>query len=138
MKLHDWGRGFFLYLISNRKENKMLEKILSFIVEYKDIIIALIGLIFWAISNKKEFEKRLVDGMLKSKDLAKDKILKSAKEQEDWVINNISTIVGKRFTFVLKLINEETLRKIVKILYNRIMDKYDDGEINDSFNKESK
>jgi deoxyribodipyrimidine photo-lyase len=71
-------------------------------------------------------------------DLAKDKILKSAKEQEDWVINNISTIVGKRFAVVLKFINEETLRKIVKILYNRIMDKYDDGEINDSFNKESK
>jgi hypothetical protein len=116
----------------------MLEKILSFIVEYKDIIIALIGLIFWAISNKKEFEKRLTEGMLRAKDLAKDKILLSAKEQENYIVENIATIVGKRFAIVLKFINEDTLRKITHVLYEKAMDKYDDGEINGSFKKESK
>ena len=116
----------------------MLNKILEVLIEYKDIIIAGIAFTFWAISNVKEFKKRITDGMLKAKDLAKDQILRSGKEQQDWIVAHISTIVGKRFAIVLKFINEEALRKIVNSLYVKIMDKYDDNKINGSFEDESK
>ena len=110
-----------------------MQNILNFILENKDIIIAIVGLIIYAISNWKEFEKRVTAGMLKAKDLAKDQILKSAKEQEDWVINNILIIVGKRFGFIVNKINEEYLRQIIHWLYVKAMDKYDDNKINGSF-----
>ena len=54
-------------------------------------------------------------------------ILKSGKEQEDWVVDkayDCLTVVVRGF------VSEEMLRKIVRYLYDGLKDFVDDGEFN--------
>ena len=67
--------------------------------------------------------------MLQAKSMAKDAILKSGHQQEEWVIKKAYQFMPRRLTI---LINEQRMKIIVHYLYIRAKDLVNDGEINNS------
>ena len=67
--------------------------------------------------------------MLQAKDKAKDLILKSGQQQEDWVIDKAYIFLPKKIT---AFINRERMRKIIHYLYLKAKDLLDDGKLNNS------
>jgi hypothetical protein len=70
--------------------------------------------------------------MLQAKRYAKDSILNSGKEQEDWVIKQAMKFLPISFKL---LVPEEMIRIIVIRLYKSLKDYLDDGIINNSNSK---
>lgn len=88
------------------------------------IIVILVGLMEWG-----KTKTTIYNVMLRAKGLAKDKILSCGKEQEDWVVSKLQTVLPKR---VLLFLGEDMIRSIVKLLYNKGLDYLDDGKFNNS------
>lgn len=70
-----------------------------------------------------------ISGALMAKKLAKEAVLNSGQEQEDWVVNRIYPLLPVPVRVV---ISETTFRKIVKYFYDKAKDYLDDGELNNS------
>lgn len=88
------------------------------------IVLGVLAILEW--NNTKVVAYNL---MLRAKDLAKDKILTCGKEQEDWVVAKLKTVLPRRLTLFL---GDEVLRTLVKFLYNKGLDYLDDGKFNNS------
>lgn len=99
------------------------------IFENRYLIIAVIGVVIYSIAEWNNVKSVVYNVMLRAKDMAKDQILKGGKEQEDWVVNKLISILPLRIKLIL---NEELIRLIVKNLYNTGLDLLDDGELNNS------
>ena len=67
--------------------------------------------------------------MLQAKRLAKDAILKSGQEQEEWVVRKTLLLLPRSWRLVL---SEKNIRRIVKWLYYQAKDYADDGKFNSS------
>lgn len=104
-------------------------RVLNSIWEYRFIIMTAAAVIFYAISDWKGFKAQDYNYMLRAKSLAKDGILKSGKEQEEWVVNLILQKAPKSW---VRFLSEEQKRKIVRYLYNKGLDLLDDGKLNNS------
>lgn len=99
------------------------------LVEYRYIFAALLGLILFAIMDYAKFKAMAYQVMLLAKSKAKDMVLKSGQEQEDFVVEKLYDLMPVRFKV---FISKETLRAIVKKLYSAAKDILDDGKLNNS------
>lgn len=107
----------------------------EFLFEYRYLLIALIGIIIYSISEWNNVKSIVYNVMLRAKDLAKDEILKGGKAQEDWVVNKLMLILPTRIKL---FISEDLIRLIVKNLYATGIDLLDDGKLNNSIEKNKK
>lgn len=94
-----------------------------------EYIILAIGLVLLALWQKERAYHILVKLMLTAKSLAKDAILNSGKEQEDWVVDNAYIYLPKWITM---FISKEVMRKLISYIYRKAKDYLDDGNINGS------
>jgi len=101
----------------------------NLIWEFRYILIVLFGLVIFALFEWEKFKSLAYKTMLQAKTLAKDAILLSGQEQEDWVVDKLYLIMPISFRV---LINRNFLRKIVKSVYHKAKDYLDDGKINGS------
>jgi hypothetical protein len=101
------------------------------------VILALVFVYFLLGRNK--VEKVLLALMLQAKRYAKDRILASGQDQEDWVVARATEYIPGKYLFLLDQIalfrghtREELIRLIVQKLFNALKDYADDGKFNDS------
>ena len=97
--------------------------------EFRFIIILVLGALIYAVLEWGKVKVTLLGLMLKAKSLAKDAILKSGKEQEEWVIRNAYHYLPSSFKL---FISKAMMQKLVHYIYHMAKDKLDDGCINDS------
>lgn len=102
---------------------------LNFLLEYRFIILVVLVVILYAAIEWQKFKTQAYALMLQAKSLAKDAILKSGHQQEEWVIKKAYQFMPRKITI---FISEERMRKIVHYLYNRAKDLIDDGQVNNS------
>jgi hypothetical protein len=106
-----------------------MEKVLGILWEYRFIVMSLLSLVLYAVMDWKTFKSDAYNYMLRAKTLAKDGILKSGKEQEDWVVNMILEKAPKSW---VSFLSTEQKRMIIKKLYDSGLDLLDDGKLNGS------
>ena len=100
------------------------------VFDLRFIIIALLGLLVFVLFEFEIFKTKVASLMLAAKQLAKDKVLATGKEQEDFVVIKILSYLP---AWIREAIPEDVLRKLIKYLYNRAMDYIDDGKFNESW-----
>ncbi|MEW9093924.1 MAG: hypothetical protein AB2417_02480 [Clostridiaceae bacterium] len=101
----------------------------NLIWEFRYIIITVLTIALYCFL---EWQKAKATGyalMLQAKSLAKDAVLKSGAQQEEWVVRKLYQYLPKAFT---KFISEKTMRNVVHYLYIKAKDFLDDGQINNS------
>lgn len=104
--------------------------LLDFLFEYRFIILWIIMAIISAVVMGKEWVKaKAYSFMLLAKKLAKDKVLSTGAEQEEFVVEALYMLLKK---LKIPFVTEEGLRKLVHKLYVKAMDYLDDGEFNNS------
>ena len=102
----------------------------EFVFEYRFLFVLLLYTLTFALFEWERFKGKVVAVMLGAKQLSKEKVLITGKEQEDYVVMKILSYLPK---WVGMNIPEEILRRIIKHLYIRAMDYIDDGHLNNSF-----
>lgn len=102
---------------------------LNFIFKYRFIILVILAVILYAALEWQKFKTQSYALMLQAKSLAKDAILKSGAQQEEWVIKKAYQYLPKSLTIFL---SEQRMRKLVHYLYVKAKDYMDDGEMNNS------
>jgi hypothetical protein len=105
----------------------MFEKITNFLWENRFVIAVIITIIVQAISTWRETKSKLYTMMLGAKSKAKDQILSSGKDQEEWVIK----MALQKLPWLARTIGEDLTRKIIQWLYRKGKD-WLDGKINNS------
>ncbi|MBU3146911.1 hypothetical protein [Clostridium sp. CF012] len=98
---------------------------MKLLFEYRFIIMVVLAIILYAALEWQKFKSQSYALMLQAKSLAKDAILKSGSQQEEWVIRKAYQFLPKKITL---FINEQRMRNIVHYLYNKAKDFTDDGE----------
>lgn len=111
------------------REGIIMEKVLSFIWNWRFIIIVVVAVALYAALAWKDFKTKAYALMLQAKSLAKDSVLKSGDEQVEWVIKKAYQFLPKTLTI---FISEELMEKIIFKLYHQAKDYLDDGNINSS------
>ncbi len=107
----------------------MLETILSYLWEFRFVIMVIAFSVFFFIFEREMAISTLYALMLQAKRMAKDLILTSGKEQEDWVVDKAKLFLPKP---VLLFLPDARLRAFVRILFAKLKDQFDDGEVNNS------
>ncbi len=107
-----------------------MSDLFNFVWECRFIIVLLINILIYAFLEWEKFKREAYKYMLAAKKLAKDAILNSGEEQQEWVIEKILKVSPKGITIFL---GEERLKSIIKGLYDNMKDLLDDGELNESF-----
>jgi hypothetical protein len=91
--------------------------------------VVLLGVVIFAIFDFAKFKQIVFQAMLIAKSKAKDLVLKSGQEQEDWVVEKVYNILPARIKL---FVSKEILRNLVKKFYKEAKDYLDDGKFNDS------
>lgn len=97
--------------------------------EYRFIIAALIGFLFFALFEWEKTKGIISKLMLTAKSMAKDTILKSGAAQEQWVLERAYMYLPKWITM---FIPKEVMLKLIRYLYHMAKDYLDDGKLNNS------
>lgn len=108
----------------------MFTTALNFIIEYRFIILLVVFVITFFIMIGKQKTKDILNSLIiQAKRLAKDTILKSGKEQEDWVV-----LMSLKYlpSYITIFLGEAKIRKIIQLLYQKAKDYCDDGVFNGS------
>jgi len=91
--------------------------------------VLVLAVVLFALMEWQKF-KAIVHGiMLQAKSMAKDLVLKSGQEQEDWVVVQAYKYLPKWATI---FISNAVMHKIVHYLYHKAKDYLDDRKINNS------
>ncbi len=106
-----------------------MNNILSGLYEWRFVLIIIGAIALYAIFEWQRFKQETFKVMLAAKKMAKDAVLKSGKEQEEWVVKKLYKLLPKSW---LVFISEEKLRNIIHYLYNKAKDLADDGQLNNS------
>lgn len=102
---------------------------MEMLFEFRYVIAFILGIIVFALFEWEK-TKRIISGlMLTAKSLAKDAVLSSGKEQEDWVLIKAYQYLPKWITM---FIPEDVMRRLIRYLYHMAKDYLDDGKINNS------
>ena len=101
----------------------------EFLWDWRFVIIVLLGIILWVVFNWQKAKAIAYNGMLRAKSLAKDHVLNSGQEQEDWVVERVYPCLPAAFRLV---VNKDLFRKFVRWLYGIGKDWIDDGVLNGS------
>lgn len=99
----------------------------AFLWDNRYIVIVILAAIVYALFNFQKVKTEAYKGMLQAKTLAKDLVLTSGAEQEDWVVSTIWPLLPAA---VRLIISKEAFRVIVQKLYKTARDFIDDGKIN--------
>jgi len=99
------------------------------IIEYRFILTVALAAFIFALFEWEKFKGILYALMLQAKSMAKDAVLKSGKEQEEWVLQKAYAYLPRWITFAIP---QEVMRKIISWLYNMTKDYLDDGKLNNS------
>lgn len=102
----------------------------EFLWEMRYVLAVIVAFIIYCIFEWQSAKNNIIRLIFKAREAAKDGVLNSGKEQEDWVVKTLVLILPKQVMFFL---NEDTLRKAVKFLYDQAKDYLDDGEFNKSY-----
>ena len=97
--------------------------------EFRFIIAFLIGFALFSLFEWEKTKGILTKLMLNAKSLAKDYVLKSGQEQEEWVLKRAYQYLPK---WITTFIPEEVMRKLIRYIYQMAKDYIDDGKINNS------
>lgn len=100
--------------------------------EYRFIIVVVVAVLLFALLEWEKFKGTAYALMLQAKRMAKDAVLKSGAQQEEWVVKKAYQFLPKTWTVFL---SEDKMRKIVHYLYVKAKDKLDDGQLNNSILK---
>lgn len=103
-----------------------------FLYEWRFVIVLIIAVILYAIFSWTNFKSVAYAVMLQAKSLAKDTILNSGKEQEDYVVKKLYVLFPKLLSFV----QEKHVRQVVHYLFIKGKDYMDDLKINGSIKDE--
>lgn len=107
-----------------------MSAVLSVLWEYRFVImIAVFVVFFFVLLGWHRTKVLLYQLMLQAKRMAKDAILKSGQQQEEWVVKKAMQHLPLSLRIFL---SEDTIRKIVKWLYQKAKDYADDGQLNNS------
>lgn len=107
-----------------------MTQILSVLWEWRFVVLLILGAVIYCIAEWQKAKAILYSLMLQAKRYAKDQILKSGKQQEDYVVR----MALQHLPLSLKIfLSEDLIRKIVKWLYSKLADYLDDGVMNGSF-----
>lgn len=109
-----------------------MDNFLVLMWDIRYILIILAGVAFFAFFEWEKTKEITNQLMLVAKSLAKDAVLSSGQEQEDWVVQRGYALLPLPVRLV---ITEEVFRKIVRFLYHKAMDLVDDGKINGSIDR---
>ena len=97
--------------------------------EYRYVFVVVVAAIVYALTNWSKTKKLVYAGIIRAKSLAKDAVLHSGQEQEDWVVETIYPLLPLPVKVV---ISGSLFRKLVKVTYDKAKDLLDDGVINNS------
>ena len=107
-----------------------MSTVLNLLWEWRFVIlIAIFAVSFLVLLGWQKTKVLLYQLMLQAKRMAKDAILKSGQQQEEWVVKRALQLLPLSLRVFL---SEDTIRKIVKWLYMKAKDYADDGVINNS------
>lgn len=111
-------------------EVKVMENLINFLWEWRYIIIYIISFVIFLVTHGKQWvNAKAYSLMLLAKSKAKDGVLNSGQEQEDWTVDQLYIVLKKlKIPFVTK----EALRPLVRKLYKLAKDYIDDGKLNNS------
>jgi hypothetical protein len=107
----------------------MMSKFLAFVWDWRFVLVVIAALIVWAILDWNSFKTKAYQLMLLAKSKAKDLVLNSGQEQEDWVVANLMPLIPIKFK---PFLTEERVKKIVYWLYHKAKDKLDNGKFDNS------
>jgi len=99
------------------------------IYEYRYVLVVVVAAIVYALTNWSKTKKLVYAGIIRAKSLAKDMVLTSGQEQEDWVVETVYPMLPLPIKLV---VSEPLFRKLVKYMYDKAKDLLDDGVINNS------
>ncbi len=106
-----------------------MKSVLNFIWEYRFILMFAIWIGTYALTSWEKFKSNVKSGMLAAKQMSKEQILKSGKEQQEWVINFVYNKLPKAW---VNFLGEQKVRFLIQKLYVVSMDLIDDGKLNNS------
>lgn len=105
-------------------------KMLNIIWEFRFILLLVLAAVFYCLFEWEKAKTTIYATMTQAKRYAKDQVLKNGRQQEEYVVR----FVLHRLPLSLRLfIGEDTVRKIVRWLYKKLMDYMDDGILNESY-----
>lgn len=106
-----------------------MKSVLNFIWKYRFILMSIVWAATYALTSWEKFKSNVKSGMLAAKQMSKEQILRSGKEQREWVINFVYNKLPKTWS---NFLGEEKVRLLIQRLYNVSMDLIDDGKLNNS------
>lgn len=109
-----------------------MDMIKNLIWEWRYVILVIIIFIVYSIFEWQKSKKVLYFLILRAKSMAKDAILRSGKEQENWVVEKAYQFLPRRVTV---FIDNRKMHEMVHYLYEKAKDYVDDGVMNNSFRK---
>lgn len=101
----------------------------TIIWDFRYLIVILLAALVYTIFNWQKVKAMAYKGMLQAKTLAKDLVLKSGQEQENWVVETIWPLLPAPIRL---FISKTVFREIIKKLYRTAKDYLDDGQLNGS------
>jgi hypothetical protein len=108
----------------------MLATIGLILFEWRFVIAVVLAVVLYACFEWNSFKALAYSIMLNAKSKAKDAILKSGIEQENFVVDHLYELLPARVKLIIR--NKEMLRPIVHKLYIAMKDLIDDGKMNGS------
>jgi hypothetical protein len=106
-----------------------MEMIKQFVWEYRFVLILILAMVLFCVFEWQKAKAIAYSLMLQAKSMAKDAVLKSGAQQEEWVVKKAYQFLPKSLTVFL---SEERMRKLVHYLYHKAKDCLDDGKMNNS------
>lgn len=105
---------------------------LDILWNWRFIILIIVAAVIFALFEWEKFKGFVLSVMLMAKKLAKEAVLNTGQEQEDWVVLKIYPCLPAAIKVFL---SEDAFRKIIRWLYGKAKDYLDDGELNGSNDK---
>ena len=106
-----------------------MNNVINVLWDWRFVLSVVLGFVIWAVADIKNFKILVNQAIVIAKSKAKDGVLNSGKEQEDWVVEKVYAVMPARIKL---FVSEELLRKIVYKAYHLAKDLLDDGKLNGS------
>jgi parvulin-like peptidyl-prolyl isomerase len=97
--------------------------------DWRFILAVGLGFVVYAVVDWKNFKILINQAITVAKSKAKDGVLESGQDQENWVVEKVYEVMPARIKL---FVNKELLRKIVNKAYHIAKDLLDDGKLNGS------
>lgn len=106
-----------------------MDNVMAFLWDIRFLIVVLVAGVGYGVLEWTNTKSTLYALMLQAKSLAKDLVLNSGQEQEDWVLQKAKLFLPRK---VLIFLPDDKLRSVIKYLFDLAKDYLDDGKINNS------